>query len=85
MAGPDSPHEIVQRRSTTPLDPPSAEAALLLAHDILHPEDGGDHRPVKLASARSSRDTVELAAEIDAHAFTAARSSDHYIWWPSRE
>jgi hypothetical protein len=47
---------------------PSAEEALLLAHDVLHPEDGGDHRPVKLASARSSRDTVELAAKIDAYA-----------------
>jgi hypothetical protein len=32
----------------------------------VRPEDGGDHLPVKLASARSSADTIAVATEIQA-------------------
>lgn len=63
--------------NTTIPEMPS-EAAILLAHDALHPEDGGDHLPVKLASARSSPDTIALAKRLDAfrQAGLAAKDSD---------
>lgn len=58
------------------------EASLLFAHDLLHPEDGGDHLPVKLASARSSRDTLDLARRLEVFARDAqpkAEASDLFI------
>ncbi len=62
-----------------------SERVLLFAHDIVRPEDSGDHLPVKLASAKSNADTVRLATRIVALAADQVSDEREACAWIAQE